>query len=148
MEQNRQLPPELLFHLCPQYHSAGDQRTRHGWKAKDMGMKVSSDDADNAIIDSIPAQYVKDGKVDPTILRTVLANLGNDAGRYEGIHIALAFDHASGIHRRWRRGVTNQEVEKRIPETQRQGKDPVCRSWRLRLPEGRRGHGRRNSVLV
>src|SRR4051812_43788007 len=76
MEQNRQLPAELLSIYAPQVIQQAINERVMAWKASDMGMKVSSDDAENAIIDSIPAQYVKDGKVDPAILAQVLQSSG------------------------------------------------------------------------
>ncbi len=76
MTQNRQLPPELLSIYAPQVIQQAINQRVMAWKASDMGMKVSSDDAENAIIDSIPAQYVKDGKVDPATLSAVLQQQG------------------------------------------------------------------------
>ena len=72
MEQNRQLPAALLSIYAPQVIQQLINERTMAWKANQMGMKVTSDEADNAIIDSIPAQYVKDGKVDPAILTSVL----------------------------------------------------------------------------
>lgn len=76
MTQNRQLPPELLSIYAPQVIQQAINERVMAWKAADMGMKVSSDDAENAIIDSIPAQYIKDGKVDPATLAAVLQQQG------------------------------------------------------------------------
>ena len=112
MSQNRQLPPELLSVYVPQViQQMIDQRSM-AWKAEDMGMKVSSDDAENAIIDSIPAQYVKDGKVDPTTLSAVLQQQGTtlavlkaDTAR-ELLTNRLEAVIAAGVV------VSNQEVEK------------------------------------
>jgi peptidyl-prolyl cis-trans isomerase D len=72
MTQNRQLPPALLSIYAPQVIQQAISERALAWKATEMGMKVTSDEADNAIIDSIPAQYVKDGKVDPAVLSAVL----------------------------------------------------------------------------
>ena len=72
MTQNRQLPPALLSIYAPQVIQQAINERALAWKATQMGMKVTSDEADNAIIDSIPAQYVKDGKVDPAILNSLL----------------------------------------------------------------------------
>ncbi len=72
MTQNRQLPAALLSIYAPQVIQQAINERTLAWKAGQMGMKVSSDDAENAIIDSIPAQYVKDGKVDPAVLTSVL----------------------------------------------------------------------------
>lgn len=72
MTQNRQLPAALLSIYAPQVIQQAINERALAWKATQMGMKVTSDETDNAIIDSIPAQYVKDGKVDPAILTQVL----------------------------------------------------------------------------
>jgi len=72
MTQNRQLPAALLSIYAPQVIQQAINERALAWKAGQMGMKVTSDEAENAIIDSIPAQYVKDGKVDPTVLSSVL----------------------------------------------------------------------------
>ena len=72
MTQNRQLPAALLSIYAPQVIQQAINERALAWKATQMGMKVTSDEADNAIIDSIPAQYVKDGKVDPAVLNSVL----------------------------------------------------------------------------
>ena len=71
MTQNRQLPPELLSIYAPQVIQQLINERVMAWKAAEMGMRVSSDDTDNAIVDSVPAQYVKDGKVDPAALSAV-----------------------------------------------------------------------------
>jgi peptidyl-prolyl cis-trans isomerase D len=80
MTQNRQLPAELLSIYAPQVIQQAINERAMAWKAQDMGMKVTSDDAENAIIDSIPAQYVKDGKVDPATLAAVLQSQGTTLG--------------------------------------------------------------------
>lgn len=80
MTQNRQLPPELLSIYAPQVIDQTINERAMAWKAADMGMKVSSDDTDNAIVDSIPAQYVKDGKVDSATLAAVLQQQGTTLG--------------------------------------------------------------------
>jgi peptidyl-prolyl cis-trans isomerase D len=77
-----------------------------------MGMKVTSDETDNAIIDSIPAQYVKDGKVDAAVLNSVLQQnnmtlADMKASKAREMLIARLEELVSG-------GVvvTNQEIEK------------------------------------
>ncbi len=72
MTQNQRLPAALLSIYAPQVIQQAINERALAWKAGEMGMKVSSDEADNALIDSIPAQYVKDGKVDPAVLNSVL----------------------------------------------------------------------------
>jgi len=41
-----------------------------------LGMRVSSEEADNAILDTMPAEYVKNGKVDAPILAALLQQQG------------------------------------------------------------------------
>ena len=88
MTQNRQLPAELLSIYAPQVIQQAINERVMAWKANQMGMKVSPDDADNAIIDSIPAQYVKDGKVDPAALVRRAPAAGHHTGRSESLHRA------------------------------------------------------------
>ncbi len=76
MTQNRQVPPELLAVYAPQVIQQMINERAMAWKAADLGMKVTADETDNSIIDSIPAQYVKDGKVDSATLSAVLQNAG------------------------------------------------------------------------
>jgi len=76
MTQDRKLPPELLSIYAPQIIQQAINEHAMAWKAAELGMKVSQDEADNAIVDSVPAQYVKNGKVDPAILASVLQNNG------------------------------------------------------------------------
>lgn len=112
MTQNRQLPAELLSIYAPQVIQQAINERVMAWKATDMGMKVSSDDAENAIIDSIPAQYVKDGKVDPAILASVLQSQGTTMADLKAstarelLINRLESIVAGGVV------VTNQEVEK------------------------------------
>ncbi len=80
MTQNRQLPPELLSIYAPQVIQQTIAEHAMAWKAADLGMKVSQDDADNAIIDSVPATLVKNGKVDPATLAQVLQANGMTLG--------------------------------------------------------------------
>ncbi len=67
MTQNKQLPAALLSIYAPQVIQQAINERALAWKAGQMGMKVTSDEAENAIVDSIPAEYVKNGKVDPAI---------------------------------------------------------------------------------
>ncbi len=116
MTQDRQLPPELLSIYAPQVIQQLINERTMAWKANQMGMKVSADDTDNAIVDSFPAQYVKDGKVDPAILGTMLqqkgvslADLKADTAR-ELLISRLEAVVAGGVV------VSNQEVEKEYRE--------------------------------
>ncbi len=72
MEQNQRLPAAQLSIYAPQIIQQAIKERTLAWKAGQMGMKVTSEETDNAIIDSVPAQYVKDGKVDPAFLSSVL----------------------------------------------------------------------------
>src|SRR5580698_7651987 len=76
MTQDRQLPPELLSIYAPQVIQQLINERTMAWKANEMGMRVSADDTDNAIVDQFPATYVKDGKVDPAILGSMLQQKG------------------------------------------------------------------------
>jgi peptidyl-prolyl cis-trans isomerase D len=80
MTQSRQLPPELLAIYAPQVIQQAINERVMAWKAADLGMKVSPDDVDNAIVDSIPASAVKDGKVDSAMLNAVLQQQGMTLG--------------------------------------------------------------------
>ncbi len=82
MTQDRQLPPDLLSIYAPQVIQQAINERMMAWKANDMGFRISNDDADNAIVDSLPAQYVKNGKVDPAILSQVLQNQGITLGDF------------------------------------------------------------------
>src|SRR3569833_4613762 len=62
--QNRQIPSELLSIYAPQVIQQAINERVMVWKANKMGMKVSADEAENALIDSLPAGAVKAGKVD------------------------------------------------------------------------------------
>ncbi len=112
MTSSRQLPADLLAIYAPQVIQQMINERVLAWKAADMGMKVSSDDAENSIIDSIPATYVKDGKVDSATLAavlqqqgTTLAQLKADTAR-ELLMNRLEEIIAGGVV------VSNQEVEK------------------------------------
>ena len=112
MTQNRQLPPELLSIYAPQVIQQAINDRAMAWKAAEMGMKVSSDDTDNAIIDSIPAQYVKDGKVDAAMLARRAPATGHYAGGHEGKHRPRNADRPSRSTIAGGVVVTSQEVEK------------------------------------
>jgi len=76
LTQNRQIPSELLSIYAPQVIQQAINERMMVWKAGKMGMKVSADEAENAIIDSLPPTAVKDGKVDGTILNQYLQAQG------------------------------------------------------------------------
>jgi peptidyl-prolyl cis-trans isomerase D len=112
LTQNRQLPPELLSIYAPQVIQQAINERMMVWKAGKMGMKVSTDEAENAIIDSLPPAAVKDGKVDSAALAqvlqaqgTTLAELRTDMQRQLLINRLEALI-AGGVV------VTSQEVER------------------------------------
>src|SRR6185312_292251 len=76
LTQNSQIPSELLSIYAPQVIQQAINERAMVWKAGKMGMKVSADDAENAVIDSLPAGAVKDGKVDSAMLTQVLQSQG------------------------------------------------------------------------
>ncbi|HEU5022121.1 MAG TPA: peptidyl-prolyl cis-trans isomerase [Bryobacteraceae bacterium] len=76
LTQNSQIPSELLSIYAPQVIQQAINERVMVWKAGEMGMKVSSDEAENAIIDSLPPAAVKDGKVDSAMLAQVLQSQG------------------------------------------------------------------------
>lgn len=76
MVQNRQMPSELLSIYVPQMIQQYINERAMQYEAARLGIKVSDAEVDNAIIDTVPAQFIKDGKVDGTILAQVLAQQG------------------------------------------------------------------------
>ena len=76
MTRNRQLPPELLSVYVPQIvKQMIDERTM-AYEADRLGLKVSSDETDTAIFDTLPPQLIKDGKVDGATLNAMLQQQG------------------------------------------------------------------------
>lgn len=84
MTRNRQLPPELLSIYVPQIVNQLINERMLAYEANRMGIKVSDDETNNAIIDTLPAQLVKDGKVDGATLNAML--------QQEGISLAALKD--------------------------------------------------------
>jgi peptidyl-prolyl cis-trans isomerase D len=112
LTQNSQIPAELLSIYAPQVIQQAINERVMVWKARKMGMTVSTDDAENAIIDSLPPAVVKDGKVDGAMLNqllqaqnTTLADLRTDMQR-QMLLTRLQSLVAGGVV------VTGQEVEK------------------------------------
>jgi peptidyl-prolyl cis-trans isomerase D len=88
MTRNRQLPPELLSIYVPQIVNQLINERMMAFEAGRLGLKVSSDETDSAIIDQLPPQLIKDGKVDGATLTAMLqqegltmAQLKNDTTR-------------------------------------------------------------------
>lgn len=72
----RQLPAELLSIYVPQI--VQQQITDHAmmYEANRLGIHVSSDEVENAILDSLPAEVTKGGKVDSATLSALLQQQG------------------------------------------------------------------------
>jgi peptidyl-prolyl cis-trans isomerase D len=76
MTQNRQLPPELLSIYTPQIVKQMIDERAMAYEANRLGLKVSAAEANDAIVDSLPPQLVKDGKVDGATLTAMLQQQG------------------------------------------------------------------------
>jgi peptidyl-prolyl cis-trans isomerase D len=76
MTQNRQLPPELLSIYVPQIVNQMINERIMAYEANRLGLKVTSEDTDTAIVDTLPPQLVKDGKVDSATLTAMLQQEG------------------------------------------------------------------------
>ncbi len=76
MTQSRQLPPQLLAIYVPQIVQQMISERAMAYEAERLGMRVSSDETDNAVMDTLPPQLIKDGKVDSVTLNQVLAQQG------------------------------------------------------------------------
>ena len=76
MTQSRQLPADLLTIYVPQIIQQMISDRALAYEAGRVGLKVSGDEVDNAILDSLPADLVKDGKVDSTTFNAVLQQQG------------------------------------------------------------------------
>ena len=76
MTQNRQLPPELLSMYVPQIVNQMINERIMAYEADRLGLKVTSEDTDTAIVDTLPPQLVKDGKVDSATLSAMLQQEG------------------------------------------------------------------------
>jgi peptidyl-prolyl cis-trans isomerase D len=88
MTRNRQLPPELLSIYVPQIVNQLINERMMAYEANRLGLKVSADETDSAIIDQLPPQLIKDGKVDGATLNAMLqqegmtmAQMKNDTAR-------------------------------------------------------------------
>jgi len=72
----RQLPAELLSIYVPQIVQQQITDRAMMYEANRLGIRVSSDEVDNAIVDSLPAEVTKGGKVDSTTLNALLQQQG------------------------------------------------------------------------
>jgi peptidyl-prolyl cis-trans isomerase D len=76
MTRSRQLPAELLAIYVPQIVQQMINDRAMAYEANRLGIRVTSDETENAILDSLPAQIVKDGKVDSATLNALLQQQG------------------------------------------------------------------------
>jgi peptidyl-prolyl cis-trans isomerase D len=76
MTRNRQLPPELLSIYVPQIIQQMINERAMAYEANRIGLKVSSEEAESAIVDTLPPQLIKDGKVDTATLAGMLQQQG------------------------------------------------------------------------
>ncbi len=74
--RDRQLPPELLAIEVPQLIQRMISDHAIAYEAGRLGIKVSEDETDNAIMDSLPAELTKGGKVDAATLNALLQQQG------------------------------------------------------------------------
>jgi len=80
MTSNRQLPQELLSIYVPQIVQQMITERAMAYEANRLGIRVTADETENAIMDTLPPQLVKDGKVDATTLNAVLQQQGVTMG--------------------------------------------------------------------
>jgi peptidyl-prolyl cis-trans isomerase D len=76
MLRSRQYPPGVVAIYVPQIVQQMISDRAMAYEAGRLGIQVTSDEADNAIVDTVPAQYVKDGKVDAATLSAILQQQG------------------------------------------------------------------------
>jgi peptidyl-prolyl cis-trans isomerase D len=74
--RSRQLPAELLAIYVPQIVQQLISDRALAYEANRLGIRVSSDETENAILDTLPPQVVKDGKVDAATLNALLQQQG------------------------------------------------------------------------
>jgi peptidyl-prolyl cis-trans isomerase D len=74
--RNRQIPPELLSIYANQMVQQMINDRAMAYEANRLGLRVSADETDNAIIDSLPPEATKGGKVDGAIMAQVLQSQG------------------------------------------------------------------------
>ena len=80
MTKSRQLPAELLAIYVPQIVQQMISERAMAYEANRLGIRVSSDETENAIVDSLPAEIVKGGKVDSATLDALLQQQGMTMG--------------------------------------------------------------------
>jgi peptidyl-prolyl cis-trans isomerase D len=80
MTRSRQMPAELLSIYVPQIVQQMISERAMAYEASRLGMQVTSNEAENAILDSLPAELVKNGKVDAQTLSALLQQQGSTMG--------------------------------------------------------------------
>jgi peptidyl-prolyl cis-trans isomerase D len=76
LTRSRQMPPELLSIYVPQMVNQLIDERMMVYEADRLGLKVSAEDVDSAIIDQMPPQLIKDGKIDGDTLNAMLQQDG------------------------------------------------------------------------
>ncbi len=86
--RSRNMPRDLLAIYVPQIVQQMISERAMAYEAGRLGMRVSADETDNAIMDTLPPELVKNGKVDSATLAALLqqqgatmADLKNDTAR-------------------------------------------------------------------
>ncbi|MDP9055190.1 MAG: peptidyl-prolyl cis-trans isomerase [Acidobacteriota bacterium] len=74
--RSRQLPPALLAIYVPQIVQQMITDRAMAYEANRLGIRASADETENAIMDTLPAELVKNGKVDGTTLNALLQQQG------------------------------------------------------------------------
>jgi peptidyl-prolyl cis-trans isomerase D len=80
MTKQRSMPAELLAIYVPQIVQQMITDRAMAYEANRLGIKVSSDETENAILDSMPPELVKSGKVDAATLNALLQQQGVTMG--------------------------------------------------------------------
>ena len=81
MTRNRQMPPELLGIYVPQIIQNLINERAMDYEAERLKIQVSAEEVDNAIIDQLPPDAVKNGKADPAVLGNMLQQQGITLGK-------------------------------------------------------------------
>lgn len=76
MTRQRQMPAELLSIYVPQIVQQMITERALAYEAERLGMKVSEEEAEDSIIDQLPPDVVKNGKVDAQLVTAVLQQQG------------------------------------------------------------------------
>jgi len=76
LTRSQQLPSGLLSVYVPQIVKQMINERVMAYEAARLGMKVTPEEVDTAIVDTLPPQLIKDGKVDGTTLQAMLQQEG------------------------------------------------------------------------